>query len=217
MIIRAICDIPKGTEICHQYTTPEASYQKRQELFQSNWQFKCDCPLCNTESKSPESMQKQRQDLVFKIRKEIIKWPRSARVPEAAVRKVERMLKDIEALHEPEIYGCIPRLFLVHPTIWLTEVNRSKKNFAKTAKYAMEVLRNFGFMNLIREGKLHLEYQKGIVNSETFNALQYAMETYRELGKKELAKQCEHEARLMFGIITGDSDGVEEAFTHCAD
>lgn len=211
MIIRAICDIPSGTEITHQYTAPEASYTARQDLFRGNWQFECECTLCAGEKKSPDTMHKQRKDLVYKIRAEVTKWSRNARVSEVALRNVERMLKQLEGLHEPEVYDTLPRLFMVHPTIWLTEVNRTKRNFAKTAKYAMEVLRNFGFIDLIRDGKLILDYTAGIVNSESFNALQYAMEAFKELGKPDLSKQCENEARKMFGIITGDSEGVENA------
>lgn len=211
MILRAVCDIPTGTEITQLYTAPEASFFARQEKFKNSWHFECDCPLCSGERVSPLEKHQERLDLVFKVRQEAVKWPRTARVPEAAIRNVERMLREIEKLHEPEVYDKLPRLFLVHPTIWLTDVNRSKKNWAKTAKYSMEILRNFGFLNPIRDGKLTLDYPTGLVNSESFNALQYAMEAYKELGKAELSKQCENEARKMFAIITGDDEGIDEA------
>lgn len=211
MILRAVCDIPTGTEITQQYTAPEASFPARQEKFKSNWQFECDCSLCSGERASPTEKHQARRELVLKVRAEAVKWPRTARVPEAAIRNVERLLKEIEKLHEPEIYDKLPRLFMVHPTIWLTDVNRSKKNWAKTAKYSMEILRNFGFVDPVQEGKLRLDYSAGIVNSESFNALQYAMEAYKELGKMDLSRQCETEARKMFAIITGDDEGVNEA------
>lgn len=211
MVLRAICDIPIGTELTQQYTVPEAAFKARQEIFRGNWDFECDCMLCGGERASPDEKHQQRRDLVAKIRGEAVKWPRNARVPEAAIRSIERLLKKMEALHEPEIYSTLPRLLLVTPTIWLTEVNRSKKNWAKTARYAVEVLRNFGFVDPIRDGRVMLDYEAGIVNSESFNALQYGMEAFKELGKSDLSKQCEIEARKMFAIITGDDEGVNEA------
>jgi len=150
---------------------------------------------------------------VYKIRAEATKWPHNARVPEVAIRNVERLLKKLEGLHEPEVYGTLPRLFLVHPTIWLTDTYRAKRNWAKTAKYAMEVLRNFGFVNPLRDGRLVLDYgdKGGIVNGETLNALQYAMEAYRMLGKAGLAADGEGEVKRMFTVIKGSSAGIEEA------
>ena len=51
------------------------------------------------------------------------------------------------------------------------------------------------------------------MNSEVFNALQYAMEAFKGLGRADLEKQCEEEARKLFGIITGDGEGFEEAIS----
>lgn len=215
MILRAICDIPMGTELTHHYSAPDPSFTTRQEVFKNNWDFECYCPLCSSERGSPDEKHKQRRDLVLKIRKEVIKWSRNARVPEAAIRNVERLFKKLDALHEPEVYATQARLFMVYPTIWLTEVNREKRNWAIVAKYAMEILRNFGFINPVREGKLWLDYQTGILSSETFNALQHGMEAYNELGKMELSKMCEDEALRMFAIITGgDNQGVDAAMAH---
>ena len=207
-ILRAICDIPTGPEITHQYTALEASYSARQEQFQRNWQFECDCTLCAAEKKSPEAMHKQRKDLAYKVRDEVLKGSRNARVPDVALRSVERLVKQLEDLHEPEIYDTLPRLFLVHPTIWLTEAHRAKRNFAKTAKFAMELLRNFGFIEPIKYGKLSLDYTAGLVNSESFNALQYAMDAYKWLGKLDLSKQSETEARKFLGSLRGPVRGL---------
>jgi len=142
-----------------------------------------------------------------------MKHPQNQRIPDFAIRSVERLLREAEALHEPSVYSSIPRLLLVHPAIWLTTAHRSKRNFSKTATYALEILRNFGFVNPLREGKLCLDYDEGIVNSEVFNALQYAMEAFKGLGRADLEKQCEEEARKLFGIITGDGEGFEEAIS----
>jgi len=211
MILRAICDIPAGTELTHQYTSPEASFSAREDIFAGNWNFKCECRLCAAERNSEGTKHQQRIALVKQIRDMATKHPQHQRIPDFAIRNIERLLAEAEALHEPTTYSSIPRLLLVHPTIWLTTAHRSRREFSKVARYALEILRNFGFVEPLRDGTLRLDYERGIVNSEVFNALQYAMEAFRELGKGDLAAQFEMEARRLYGIIMGHGEGFEDA------
>ena len=97
-------------------------------------------------------------------------------------------------------------------SIWLTEQYRFLRNPSKTLKYAFEVLRNFGFVNAVRQGNLKLDFKKGIANSESFNMLRYAAEVYLAVGKVELSGRCVEEARRMFTILTGCDVGNEEVF-----
>ncbi len=212
MVIRATCHIPSGTELVHQYSSPDEDFIARREFFQSHWGFECDCRLCATEKKSPEAMYQKRRELVAKIKVEVLKSPVNMRIPGATIKHIERLTKKLEDLHEASIYASIPRLLLVHPTVWLTEQYRSLRNPSKTLKYAVEVLRNFGLVHTVREGRLELDYEKGIVNSESFNALRYAAEAYLAVGKVELSSSCEAEARRMFALLTGCNVGVEEVF-----
>lgn len=209
MIIRATCNIPAGTELVQQYSSPDEDFTVRRDFFQSHWGFECDCRLCTTEKQSPEAMHQKRRELVAKIKVEVIKSPVNARIPSATIKHIERMTKKLEDLHEASIYTSLPRLLLVHPTIWLTEQYRSLRNPTKTLKYAFEVLRNFGFVNV---GNLELDYEKGMVNSESFNALRYSAEACLAVGKVELSSRCEREARRMFAMLTGSDVGVEEVF-----
>ena len=212
MLIRATCSIPAGTELLHQYSSPDEDFTHRREFFKSHWGFECDCILCTTESQSPESTHQKRRELVAKIKVEALKSPVNTRIPGATIKHIERLTKKLEELHESSIYASLPRLLLVHPTIWLTEQYRSLRNPSKTLKYAFEVLRNFGFVDALRDGRLELDYARGIVNSESFTALRYAAEAYLAVGKVELSGRCEEEARKMFTILTGSDVGVEEVF-----
>jgi len=212
MTIRATCDIAAGTELTQQYSSPDEDFTLRREFCQIHWGFEWDCPLCTTERQSPESMHQKRRELVAKLKTEVLKSPVNTRIPGATIKHIERLTKKLEDLHEPSIYSTIPRLLLVHPTIWLTETHRSLRNPSKTIKYAFEVLRNFGFLNAVKDGRLDLDYGKGILNSEGFNALRYAAEAYLAVGKVELSSQCEREARRMFVVLTGSDVGIEEVF-----
>jgi hypothetical protein len=183
MIIRSTCFVPAGTELLHQYSSPDEDFTLRRGFFQSQWNFECDCHLCTAEAKSPETMHQKRRELVEKIKIEVLKSPVNSRIPGATIKHIERLTKKLEDLHEAPIYSSLPRLLLVHPTIWLTEQYRSLRNPSKTLKYAFEVLRNFGFVNAVRDGELELDYEKGIVNSESFNMLRYAVEAIMLWGR----------------------------------
>jgi hypothetical protein len=209
MIIRAISPIAKGTEITHQYATPDASFTFRRDLFPANWEFSCSCRLCDGEEASPDPMHIKRRDLANKIKSEALRASSSSRISSATIKHVERLTKKLEDLYEPKIYSNLPRLLLVHPNIWLTDAYRTLKNPSKTAKYALEVVRNFGFIDPIRNGKLVLD-SEGVANSETCNALKYAMEGFEQMGKMDMAAQCEGAARRMYAVLTGCSVGVEE-------
>ena len=205
--MRATCDIPAGSEITHQYAAPEALFKTRQNYFREGWDFECDCRLCTGEKKSPDSSHQRRRDLVNKIKVEMLKS--TSRISDASIRNIERLTKKLEDLHEAEVYGTLPRLLLIHPSIWLTDAYRAKGNHDKTIKYAFEILRNFGFIDPIKGDALELDSSKGITNSESFNALRYASAAYRAVGKVDLSQQCNKAAREMFVVLTGSMVGID--------
>ncbi|KAH7382969.1 hypothetical protein BKA64DRAFT_173875 [Cadophora sp. MPI-SDFR-AT-0126] len=222
MIIRANSDIPPNTELTQQYLAPEAHFLTRRKEFPLHWDFECDCVLCTSEAKSPDEMHVQRRELVEKIKDLALKsgnrngGASGGCVSSSTIKAIERLTRKLEDLHEPEIYAEIPRLLLVHPSIWLTEAHREKGNHAKVVRYAIKILRNFGFVGVRGvDGSACLDTMgmgTGIVNVESFGALKTASEAYIALGQEELAKKCEDEARGMWEIITGCGVGVEELF-----
>ncbi|KAF4634476.1 hypothetical protein G7Y89_g3632 [Cudoniella acicularis] len=211
MIIRALYPIPSGTELTQQYITPDASCTYRRKMFPNNWDFECSCRLCEGEKASPDVMHHKRRDLAQKIKTEVLKVPKSNKLQPAAVKQIERLTKKLEDLHEPEVYATLPRLLLVHPGICLMEAHRYAKNYVKMLKYALEVLRNFGFVDLVREeGKLVLDWETGIVNTESFNALRIAAEGFEALGDENMKVQCETAAKRIFVVLAGCDVGMEE-------
>lgn len=233
MLIRANSDIPPNTELTQQYLAPEAHFLTRRKDFPLHWDFECDCVLCTSEARSPDEKHVQRRELVEKIKTLALKSRdresnSDARridggggkgmgvgVTNSTIKAIERLTRKLEELHEPEVYGEIPRLLLVHPSIWLTEAHREKGNHAKVVRWAGEILRNFGFVGGL--GGVAGEaggggIGRGIVNVESFGALKAAGEAYRALGEEGMAERCEVEARGMWEVITGCRVGVEEVF-----
>jgi hypothetical protein len=64
----------------------------------------------------------------------------------------------------------------------------------------------------VRDGRLGLDYKKGMVKRESFNMLRHAAEAYLAIGKVELSGRCEEESRMMFTVLTGCDVGVEKVF-----
>ena len=172
----------------------------------------CKCGLCEVESHSEDEKHNERTALTENIKKEVLKTA-GKDVSVARIKNVEKLARKLEILHEENVYNGIPRLLLIHPMIWMLERWRWKREWDMVAKYGQEVLRTFGLGNdLVRDGTLVLEYEKGLVNIEALRALRVLGEAYKELGQIELAEDCEREAKGMFVILTGSEVGVEEFF-----
>ncbi|KAH8661654.1 hypothetical protein BGZ60DRAFT_530604 [Tricladium varicosporioides] len=211
MIIRTLYPIPAGTELTQQYVTPDASCTYRREIFPNTWNFTCTCHLCESEKKSPDSMHDKRTDFAKKIKDEVFRVPVGPkRFQPVLINKVERLTKKLESMYEVSIYSSLPRLLLVHPGIWLMEAHRYCKNNEKMLSCALGVLRNFGFVDLIVEGKLVMNWETGIVNTESFNALRIAAEGYAIQGEGLLRSQCESAAKRMFVVLAGSDVGFDE-------
>ncbi|RDL33831.1 SET protein [Venustampulla echinocandica] len=208
IVVRALHFLPAGTEVTDQYLSPDASFMYRRNMFPQSWGFDCACPLCSAEKRSPDSAHQKRRDLATKIKTEATKVPISTKLSTTTIKHIERLTKKLEDLHEPGIYATLPRLLLVHPNIWLMEAHRASKNHAKTVKYALELLRNFGFVNAL---EVEFQFEKGgLVNSESFGALRYAAEAFEALGKLEGKEKCMDAARRMYVVLGGCDVGRDE-------
>jgi hypothetical protein len=131
-----------------------------------------------------------------------------------SIKKIARGMRDIEALYSPaggpDPYKDLPRLALVHPTLYLTEAWRGVKNVDKTLESARQLLRNFGIFIRIEDEKFSIEYNAGLINVEAVRALKYLVEAYRAKAEASLAEQCMEIAKLWFVIITGSDTGMDE-------
>ena len=124
-ILRACRDIAAGDELFQQYVPVRAGYDSRQERY-APWGFRCVCPLCAAEERSPRERRDRRLDLLYEMEKYGHKRAaRNSIVPDAAIRTMERMAKQLEAMHEPEIYDDMPRLMLIFSQMWLIRAYRA--------------------------------------------------------------------------------------------
>ena len=123
-ISRACRDIAAGEEIFHQYVPVRSGWDDRQTRY-ADWGFICACPLCLAEGHSPPDRRQKRLELLYEIEKfGHKKAPRVFIVPDASIRNMERQNKQLEDLHEPDIYDELPRLTLIFGLMWLIRAYR---------------------------------------------------------------------------------------------
>ncbi|KAL2264246.1 hypothetical protein VTK26DRAFT_9022 [Humicola hyalothermophila] len=211
LISRATRDIKEGEELFQQYVPVKPLSDVRTAKFRDGWRFECGCELCVGERKSSEAMQAKRKEVLAAVEKLCNKkLPGREILPDATIRSVDRLMKQLEELHEPEVYDGLPRLTLIYPCNWLVAAHRGRKNHAKVARYAKKVLRNFGFKVPEEDGA---EWDpRGIytgsgsatlMSVHVVAALRRLAEANEALGQKEMAERCLEAAEFGYMMVTG--------------
>ncbi|KAK0656918.1 hypothetical protein B0T16DRAFT_318850 [Cercophora newfieldiana] len=213
IISRATKDIAKGEELFQTYIPVKPLPGARNEGFKS-WGFDCDCPLCTIERTSSDSLSAKRREAFAQVEKACNKRDSSKGImPDVTIRNIERLQKQLEDLHEPEVYDGMPRLTLIYPCAWLVEAFRGRKNWPKALKYGVRVLRNFGFDVPLEEGA---EWEpreiwgskNSLMTNHTVAALRRLGQAYDMTGKKEMAAKCREAATIGYTMVTGFENDI---------
>lgn len=206
LISTATKNIPAGTEITQVYVAPKALYSLRSQQFRS-WAFDCACPLCAAEAASPEENQEKRRKTLGELEVIFKKKLASKFQPDATIRPVERLTRQLEAAHEEETYGSgVPTLPLVWPSMWLLQAYHTRGNHRKTIKWAHAALRAFGFGEVVRDGHV-VVYEEGagksVTTFEVVKALKMAADAHVGLGEDEVAKEFIEAAKVGYTTLSG--------------
>ncbi|KAF2013620.1 hypothetical protein BU24DRAFT_464383 [Aaosphaeria arxii CBS 175.79] len=215
--LRATRDITAGEEITHQYVSPDIDIIDRQERYRGTWGFECDCGLCKTDGRIDEASRKERSQKFEDLKNTVMKLGERG-MTITSIKKIARGLREIEALYSPsdaatdegDLYRQLPRLALVHPSLYLTEAWKGVNNVDKTIEYARKLLRNFGILTTTDNDRFEVVSNSGLINIEAVRALRYLAEGYTSKGESQLAKDCIELGKLWFLIITGSEVGMEE-------
>lgn len=213
--LRATRDIEPGEELTHQYVSPEIDISERQERYQGTWGFKCDCRLCEIDGAVSEEKRKQRLERFESLKRVVMNLGEKG-TSISSIKKIARGMRELEALYSPpgeeDPYVNLPRLGLVHPTLFLTEAWRGVGNHDRMIDSARNLLRNFGVVTTVEDGRFKVESNAGLINIETVRALRYLADGYRAKGETALADNCLEIAKIWFVIITGSDTGAEDFF-----
>jgi hypothetical protein len=216
--LRAARDIEAGEELTNQYVAPDIDIESRQDKYRDTWGFECTCELCVVDGAVRASVRQERRRLFEELKGMVMNLGERGTTV-TSIKKIARGLRELEALYSPteegetDVYAALPRLALVHPTLFLTEAWRSVKNIEKMMENALRLLRNFGILATVdSEGQFKITSNSGMVNVETVRALKYLSEGYISKGEKGLSEQCIGLAKTWFFTITGAEMGFEEFF-----
>lgn len=210
LISRAVRDIEAGEELYQNYTSVKAQCGRRQAGFQG-WGFKCSCALCDGEARSTLEAEERRTQLLAQIEQFAKKKPPKSMLAEATIRSMERMAKELEDMHEAEVYDSLPRLMLIYPTMWLLEAYKGRKNHAKVVTSAIRVLRNFGYEIRNDEVGSRSVFGAGrempsVLTIHMVTALRDAAVAYRSMAKNDMAARCKEVAKVAYMLVTGFED-----------
>ncbi|KAL1867938.1 hypothetical protein VTK73DRAFT_3903 [Phialemonium thermophilum] len=220
LVSRATRDIAAGEEIFQQYVPVKALLHERLAVYRESWGFECRCPLCDGEKRSAPEKLARRRELLRAVEKSRLKrHPGKGLVPDAAIRTVDRLMRQLEDMHEPDVFRCLPRLALVHSCNYLLEAHLGRKNYAKAARYGRKLLRNFGFP--VPEGEdddrewdprtlFDRTEMVPLMTIHVVATLRYLVDSYKALGRTEMADRCLEAARFGYKIVTGFEDNVNK-------
>jgi hypothetical protein len=209
LLLRATRDISAGEEITAQYITPELTSQDRQQKYRGTWGFECDCRLCEVDGKVGSKVERARME-IFEELKGMAQKLGSKPPTTTALKKFAKRLRDLESLYTDEAYANLPKLCMVHPTLFLTEAWRGVNNTDKTVDSASRLLRYFGIETQIANDAFTVLHNNGLVNVECVRALKYLAQGYTLKGQDNIASSIMATAQVWFRIITGADVGSEQ-------
>ncbi|KAK4231119.1 SET and MYND domain-containing protein 4 [Podospora fimiseda] len=218
LISRATRDIKEGEELFHQYVPVKSLPDLRNQRYKDSWGFECACALCSVEKTSPEANRNKRKELLAQIEKICNKKvPGREIIPDATIRTVDRLAKQLEDAHETELYDGLPRLTLIYSSNWLVGAHRGRKNWGKVIRYGIKVLRNFGFRVPSDESEVWdprgiyaAQDNKTLMTLHVVTALRRLGEAYGALGQKELAERCVEAAEFGYLLVTGFKNSLTD-------
>ncbi|MBE3043716.1 SET domain-containing protein-lysine N-methyltransferase [Candidatus Bathyarchaeota archaeon] len=208
LVSTATKDIAAGDEVTHVYAAPRAIYSLRAQQFKS-WAFDCACPLCTAEKVSSEEDQERQRKTLGELSAIFQKKTATKFQPDATIRPVEKLTRQLEAAHDEKTYKGLPKLPLVWPSMWLLQAYHSRGGHRKTIKWAHAALRAFGFLEVVRDGHVVLygEGARGSVTTfEVVKALKFAADAHTALGEDGLARECIEAARVGYKTLSGFSE-----------
>ena len=209
MIIRATRDITKDEEILMPYRLPNPINAITQEELQKIWGFKCDCSICTAEASSPSFQRKKRAQLIEKATL-LLKSPPNK--PGSTLAQVEKLIIQLTNTYDERKFENKPRLGLVAPGLWLCQAYKEQAQHKKILEAATGLLRNLGFVVMIKGTTVDVERNHCLVEGRAMDAAMFAAHALRATGKGEAARQMEDLAKGLYLVMFGEMRGFEDRY-----
>ena len=209
MIVRATRDLVAETEITFWYQIPVASeYNERQKKFQQ-WDFKCDCTMCQDDQTTKKSILAKRKSL----RDDMLKYFQSGKRTDAA--KIEAILVTIAATYTRPAFE-VPHLSIWDSQLALANMYMQQNQPVKVIDSALGVLASLGYVidggNLPRiSGTPIVVKHWGLMRDCLIECWMLLSDAYH-LVAPDLEAQAEEYARISYKICVGEDETFDETY-----
>ena len=204
-IVRATCNLPADTEITIRYNIAGTeSYTERQKGLE-NWDFKCNCTLCQADKSISKKLARKRQALLEDLNAAFTASD-GVQLP-----KVERLLTVLEQTYKASSPTEVPRLALWNPYLVLTRMYAAKNNREKVIHNALKCLTSLGFVikggspvNATSSAYIPLEVEKwGLIVDHLVEVWIHLQIAYTSVAPKLCGQAAEY-AKITYRICVGE-------------
>jgi hypothetical protein len=206
MVVRAMQDLPPGTEITLAYSTPMTSYATRQKRL-AIWEFMCSCPLCKMETTMSETVFAERNTIWEGL---LRRFPPGKSVD---MMQADKMLDALTNTYRVPA-TIIPRFRLCDSLLHVMLIHWTFDEKSKMVDAALRTLESIGFV-LTGGGaprgddqSLVVERWGLVVADPVLPAWLVLARAYRDVAP-DLERQALEYARISYRIAIGEDETFE--------
>ncbi|KAH8725331.1 hypothetical protein GQ44DRAFT_749719 [Phaeosphaeriaceae sp. PMI808] len=209
MIVRATQDLEPGTEITFWYKGPEDDDPKRSQEGLKNWNFVCDCAICQDVKETKAAVVAERQKLLDKM-KRVCEMSTPQGIP---TDKVERLLSALNRTYTRPA-DKVPRLLLCDPQLLLARVYITRNKMIKAIVSVGKVLAAFGFIIVGADfSPASFRVIKwGAVRDHLVETFLHARTAFLVMGIGEDARRAEDYAKVAYKIVVGEDTSFRSTY-----
>ncbi|KAH0369709.1 SET domain-containing protein, partial [Aureobasidium melanogenum] len=205
IFIRAINDMPAGTELTTSYWPATTDEPERRSILHRNWDFHCKCPLCSAEVQCKADWVK----ILADVRRTSELSPNDFDTPS----KIEALITKLEKVYPKHLFVDLPRIGMQDLQAALLFISISLNDNTKIRKHAVAYLRERGFWiekASDQEPKLQLRGVYGMPCSTVTTALYYLSRVCIDEDDQEEAEEYLALAKQTHLLMNGTTQGWEE-------
>lgn len=210
MIVRATRDLEPDTEITFWYQSPvDEGYTERQRKFK-NWEFKCDCTICQDARATNNDVLAERT----KLKADALKALNSLRSSEDIDRFETILKKMTDTYTQPA--SQVPRLGMWDPLLALSFTYMDQGKPIKAINSAFKVLESLGYV--IEGSEMPRTSDKPMVVKQWGLMMEYLVDCWILLSSAyslvapDLKDTAEQYARISYKICVGEDETFDETY-----
>ncbi|KAH7357056.1 hypothetical protein BKA65DRAFT_392716 [Rhexocercosporidium sp. MPI-PUGE-AT-0058] len=202
MIVRATKDLPADTELSWCYSDP-MDREKMQKSLSDSWGFKCNCEICQDDSRTPAELRNRRNQLMAKIKNS----------------DPSKIAADMEKTYLSPAHD-IPRLELSQIYLTLSYLHKQNSDLIEAGVHALKALEALGYVitgvnkkTLKSAGKGGLMVKQWGYAAEQLSECWETLYTVWSLISPDLTEQARKYWKLAYIMVrAGEGDTFEQTY-----